>query len=328
MDITIFSPQELPWVRRLLITVAANPASLTQREQQFLQAIVALHQGNAELIDESSVMPSQIDRHIVHPHHRKRLLQLAIVMAMVDFKTTRHQQQTLRAIAQALAVKEPGLRVLLAAASGHPLLARIELTRRLMSNLLAPVYHEAGWVGVKKFIGPLFFQKGGEDAALAERFHQLRILPQDTLGYAFWKHCTQRQFHFPGEAGAISERVVFHDFGHVLSGYDTNPQGEIQQGAFQAGFVRKDGFVFLLFVILHFHWGIKITPVADAHIGLFDIPLVIHALQRGSACNVDLSDHWNFWEVVDLPLTEVRNHYGIPPLYPSLLLKNPEKSCL
>jgi hypothetical protein len=36
----------------------------------------------------------------------------------------------------------------------------------------------------------------------------------------------------------------------------------------------QDGFVFLLFVILHFHRGIQITPVADAQIGLFDIPLV------------------------------------------------------
>jgi hypothetical protein len=52
-----------------------------------------------------------------------------------------------------------------------------------------------------------------------------------------------------------------------------------------------------IFVILHFHCGIKITPVVDADVGLFDIPLVMHALQRGVACKVDLSDRWNFWEV-------------------------------
>ncbi|WP_347339530.1 hypothetical protein, partial [Planktothrix sp. FACHB-1355] len=79
----------------------------------------------------------------------------------------------------------------------------------------------------------------------------------------------------------------------------------------------KDGFMFLLFSILHFHWAIKITPQADACEGLFDIPLVMQALQRGLACKVDLSDHWNFWEVVDMPLEEVRELYGIPPLCPS-----------
>jgi hypothetical protein len=72
--------------------------------------------------------------------------------------------------------------------------------------------------------------------------------------------------------------------------------------------------MFLLFVILHFHWGVKITPVADAAERLFDIPLVMRALQRGAACTVDLSDHWNFWDVVEVPLTEVRERYGIPPL--------------
>ncbi len=38
-------------------------------------------------------------------------------------------------------------------------------------------------------------------------------------------------------------------------------------GAFQAGFIREDGLAFLLFVILQFHWGIKITPVADSSEG-------------------------------------------------------------
>jgi hypothetical protein len=44
--------------------------------------------------------------------------------------------------------------------------------------------------------------------------------------------------------------------GHVLSGYDTDPDGEIQQAAFQAGFVRKDGFMFLFFGIAQFHLGL------------------------------------------------------------------------
>jgi len=80
-------------------------------------------------------------------------------------------------------------------------------------------------------------------------------------------------------------------------------------------------------VILLFHWGIKITPVADPSEGLFDIPLVIHALQRGAACTVDLSNRWNFWEVVNLPLQEVRDRYGIPPFCPSSLSTTHEKVC-
>ncbi len=59
-------------------------------------------------------------------------------------------------------------------------------------------------------------------------------LPERTLGYAFWQNYTQNHFPFPGQAGGIPERLVFQDLGHLLSGYDTTPVGEIQQGAFPA----------------------------------------------------------------------------------------------
>jgi hypothetical protein len=49
-----------------------------------------------------------------------------------------------------------------------------------------------------------------------------------------------------------------------------DPQGEIQQASFQAGFARTDGFVFLLFGILQFHLGLRVTPIAKGQHGLFD----------------------------------------------------------
>jgi ubiquinone biosynthesis protein Coq4 len=106
---------------------------------------------------------------------------------------------------------------------------------------------------------------------------------------------------------------VYHDFAHVLAGYDTNPEGEIQQGAFQAGNRREDGFLFLLFVLVQFHLGVKITPVAEPQRGLFDVPRIMRAVERGAACKVDLTDNWNFWDVVNVPLEQLRTQYGIAP---------------
>ena len=130
----------------------------------------------------------------------------------------------------------------------------------------------------------------------------------------FWEHCTKNRFGVPGEKGGIPERMVFHDFGHVLAGYDTRPEGEIQQGAFQGGFVREDGFAFLMFAIIQFHLGVKVTPVADSQIGLFDVPKVLRAAHRGAACKVDLSDHWDPFAVADVPVEQLRAEYGIPAL--------------
>ncbi|MEB3178745.1 MAG: hypothetical protein VKL59_06930 [Nostocaceae cyanobacterium] len=317
MDIAIFSPEELPLVLATLTTVAAKPQGLTPLEEQFLQVVNQLHQGDVTVNHLSPIPTTKVAEIITEPHHRQRLLQMAMVMAMVDGDITPCQQKALYSLAETLNVSEQGLRVLHTAANGHKLLARIDMTRRIMSKFMGAAYQEEGFVGIKKIVTPLI--GSGEDSEVAWKYRQLGLLPKGTLGRVYWEHCTRQRFSFPGEAGGIPERMVFHDFGHILSGYGTDPQGEIQQGAFQAGFIRKDGFVFLLFVILQFHWGVKITPVADAYQGLFNIPLVMHALQRGAACKVDLSDNWNFWEVVDLPVEELRQRYGIPPFsLPSL----------
>jgi hypothetical protein len=108
--------------------------------------------------------------------------------------------------------------------------------------------------------------------------------------------------------------MVFHDFGHILAGYDTTPGGEIQQGAFQGGFVREDGFAFLMFAIIQFHLDIKVTPVSPGYAGLFDVPKVLHAAQRGAGCRVDLSGHWDPFAVADAPLEQIRAEYGVPAL--------------
>ena len=108
--------------------------------------------------------------------------------------------------------------------------------------------------------------------------------------------------------------LIFHDLGHVLSGYSTDPQGEIQQAAFQAGFARRDGFTFLLFGILQFHLALRITPVAKGYRGLFDVPAVLTALHRGAACKVDLTEDYDLFANKDRSLETVRAELGIPPL--------------
>ncbi|MDF2388747.1 hypothetical protein JMG10_45455 [Nostoc ellipsosporum NOK] len=312
MDIFVFSPQELPLVLGTLITVAAKPEALTQPEKLFLQIVNQLHQGNVAINNLFPVTPTQVAEVITQPHQRKRLLQMAMVMAMVDSEITPTQQKKLRSLADALCINEQGLRMLHKAVNEYKLLAHMDMRRRLMGKLMSGTDQQEGIFGIKKLLAPFLNQ--GEDSEIAWKYRQLGLLPEGTLGRVFWEHCTQRHFSFPGEAGGIPERMIFHDFGHILSGYNTDPQGEIQQAAFQAGFIGDDGFVFLLFVILHFHWGTQITPIADADMALFDIPLIMQALERGVACKVDLSDDWNFWEVVDVPVQELRDRYGILPL--------------
>jgi RNA polymerase sigma factor (sigma-70 family) len=123
----------------------------------------------------------------------------------------------------------------------------------------------------------------------------------------------------PEERAAFLLRDVFGcDYdeiarAHVLNGYETNPAGEIQQGSFQGGNRREDGFFFIQFVLLQFHQGIKLTPIAKAEVGYFDPVNVLWAIHRGAMCRVDVTHQWNHWPLMPLGLEEARRQIGLLP---------------
>lgn len=314
MDLVVFSPEELPVALRALANVARANGSITSAETALFDTLAQLH-GSAAPAEFAPVRPEEVSAALRGKHQRHRLLQLAIVTAMTDGDPTPAQESAVRALAEALGEQEAGLTLLHDVAKKQAGLARFDLLRRMMLDgrfLGDSTGEKLGSFGkmVRALSG---FSK--EDEPLAWRFKSLGLLPEGTLGRAYWSFCTKRRFLFPGEPGkAILERTVFHDFGHVLSGYDTTLEGEMRMGSFQAGNRRDDGFVFLLFVLTQMHLGIDVNPaVQDKRGGLFDPPSVLEAVARGAACKVDLSEHWDFWAVVDRPLAELRREYGIRP---------------
>ena len=310
MDLVVLSPQETPYALRALHDVVASTGTITPAERRFIEVVAELHGLKADVDSLTTIAPGEVAEVITEPHQRKRVVQLATIAAMVEGDVTPAEASAVKRLAAALAVEEAGLKVLDEIAADHQFLTRFDMMRRIMGKFGTKAYQEEGFAGVRKMLAPM---TGQQDHAVAWKYKQLGLLPEGTLGREFWEHCTKNRFAVPGEKGGIPERLVFHDFGHVLAGYDTNPEGEIQQGAFQAGFVRRDGFAFLMFAVIQFHLGVKITPVADAERGLFDVAKVLRAAQRGAACAVDLSDHWNPVEVTHLPLEEVRTRFRIPP---------------
>ena len=313
MELAFLKPQQIPVALAALQSVASGHGRLTEPERSLLDLVAEMHGARFDIDALPRLDPVSLAATVEDPHQRKRLVQMAVVMAMVDGDVSPAQAKAVRSMAEALEVDEASLKVLHEVANDSKLLTRVHMMRRLMGRFVGEVHQLEGISGVKKFLSPLFLG-GGEDPQVAWRYKQLGLLPQGTVGRAYWEFCTSRRFGFPGEAGGIPERMVFHDFGHVLSGYDTDAEGEIQQGAFQAGFTRTDGFSFLLFVIVQFHLGIKVTPIAEARTGLFDVRKVIRAAERGAACRDDLSARWDHWAWVELPVEEARERLAIPPL--------------
>lgn len=312
MDIDPFFPSERHIVLRALRTAASGAGPVSADVADFLDAYRGIvgYPGPVDALDP--VDPRAVAATVTSPHARKRLVQLAAVAALVTRPVRRESAAYVRALAKVLDAHDPVVPVLDALSRGAVFRARLLTMRRMFRVIMKEAYASEGLLGPLRFFAAMWLKVTVNKERLWS-YKRLGLLPEGTLGREFWKHVTERGFGFPGELRGIPQAVAYHDVGHVLTGYGTEPDGEIRQGAFQAGNRRQDGFVFLQFVLLQFHQGIKITPIAPAFTGHFDAHEVLAALHRGSRCNVDITHQWDYWQLMLLPLQQARAEIGLLP---------------
>jgi len=312
MDIAIFPAQELQLVLSALRDVACSNDRFSEAEAQMLEGLARLHGQEVRADELRFTTLDELARVVTDPHRRKRAVQLAIIVSLIEGQPDERASQAVSRLARALEVDDEGLRVLDRVAHGRAMLARIDMVRRVQRF----AQHGGGPNFLKVAIPTLL--GFGQNEPLAARYQALAELPVGTLGHGLYQHYRNNDFALPGEKGGLPELLLFHDVGHVVSGYGVDPQGEIQQAAFQAGFARTDGFVFLLFGILQFHLGLRVTPIAKGQHGLFDVPKVLAALQRGASCQIDFSDHFDFFRYAPERLDVLRERWGVPTTQVSL----------
>jgi ubiquinone biosynthesis protein Coq4 len=157
------------------------------------------------------------------------------------------------------------------------------------------------------------------DPDLAARYDALGTLAPGTFGRAFWEIYKQNGYAFPGQEQGVNARFgTPHDSTHVLSGYDTSPQGEILVSTFTAGMHPKlpmEGHI--LPVIFSWHLGIEINAFAKSARNQLDAEKFWVAWVRGSQMKIDLfAPDWEFWNVIDERVDTVRARYQVPNLDP------------
>lgn len=294
-----------------LKAVATAHGEFTEEERSAIEAIAGLLGVRADLDQLPETPPDAIADVLPDPAWRERLVQAAIVVAVMDGEATKDEAALIDRYAKALGVNEPRQKNLHQVIGGHMLRLRIDLVRRfpIMRQLFSETWSEEGLPGVWRLVKA--FRGQAVDPALAWKHKELGLLPEGTLGREFWKHMTREHFAFPGEPGGIATRACHHDLTHVLCGYGTDPEGECQIAAFYAGYKREDPFAFIFSTLLMFQLGIKLSPIATPAKLKWHPDLVLRALQRGAGVTRDLTDHWDYFEDVALPIAEVRRKYGI-----------------
>lgn len=296
-------------------TVVRADGRLDAHEASLLGAVArALGVDEARETPEP-VTPETVAGAITDPSHRERLVQAMLVAALIDGEITAAERALVEDYAAALGVDEPRLHSLQRIMDGELRCLQFDILRRspMVSDVIRHAWETRGLGGAWKTLAPLLPGRSlAQDAALAQRYLDLGALPAGTFGREYFDHMRARGFTLPGQAGGFPEGFIKHDLCHVLGGYDTDPCGECEVGAFIAGFLKRDPFGYLFMLLLHLHLGINIFEGDATGTFGFDPDRVLAALERGLRVNRDLyAVDFDWWPHFPRPLAEVRADFGI-----------------
>lgn len=314
MDIDVFDPTELNTVFRVLRRALSPADTLDARERAFIDTYARITGHAVSPADLEPIAPDAV--HIADAHPRKRLLQLAAIATLLSQPVRPASLEFLKALAHQLATHDPVIEVIAALNRGQHRKVRLLAMRRAMRVMFKEAWLGEGAWGVLRLFGAMALQAAVNKDKLWQ-YKRLGMLPEGSLGREYFKHMVGNGFPFPGEPAGIADSVTYHDVLHVLAGHEATPMGEIQQGSFQGGNRREDGFFFIQFVLLQFHQGVKVTPATEGQFGHFDPVKVLWAIHRGSQCPIDMTHQWNFWPLMGLPLGEARAQCGLLPHWPA-----------
>lgn len=258
-----------------------------------------------------SITPSELALAFPDPSRRERALQAMILMALVDGDVTGTEVALVSSFAKELGIDEPRVQNLRHVAEGRLRTLWLDLARRSFARpIFERTLKEKGVRGVWKIVGPMMGL--AQDPELARRYIALGELPEGTLGHAYFRFIVDNDLGFPGE-GIVAEEGVWHDVTHVISGYDTTPEGELSVVSFIAGYTREDPFFWLFTIVLQFHLGIQVSPYSPGAVGHFDAGLVLRALRRGMDVTRDLSKGFDPFPEFEKPLELVRREMNVLP---------------
>jgi hypothetical protein len=307
-------------IRALAMVARAANQGLGQPQRALLDAIQQVVTDTHEDIEAlKEISPDELAPVITAPASALQLTRLMVVVAMADGPPSTNQVSLISDFAAALQVDEPAVKVIGHLAKGRRMRFRLAFLRRshIRHYFRNTVRMSGSRLSVIRAL--LIFRGAMGEPARASRFRALEHLPEDTLGHQFFRHCVDADLAFPGEKGGFPEGAIYHDVTHVLSGYDTSPEGELKNAAFQAGYTKDDHdfFTWLISIVLHAA-RVNVTPFPMPVIpGLLGQPGlaidILRELERGKSVRLDLGDRWDFWEYAELPIQVARERLGVIP---------------
>lgn len=315
MHLMEMAPSSVPWVLRAMRAVAESDGETHPLESQMIEVAARLCAREGDAPVDWKILepcgPEVLGDAGLGPKDAERLLQACILVALLDGEIAPAELASIRAFASATGIHEPRVRNLAQLAKGATLSMWVDLARRSFARgVFEDMFEREGLKGIWKIVGPMLGR--AQDPELARRYIALGELPENTTGHAYFRFLVDNELPFPGEKGAVSDAGLWHDLSHVIGGYGTDPQGELDVVCFIAGFSRADPFFWLYTIILQFHLGVRVSPYSQGGEGYFDPAHFEKAFSRGAKLKVDLSEPgFDPWPYFPRDLTEVREELGL-----------------
>ncbi len=304
---------------RAMKTLAAANGPMRPAQRALLEAAkkVLLHV-DADLDALPAITPAELAAGFPASELRQQFVHGMVVVSLADGVPTRETVAKVDAFTQALGVKATEISDLRRLAEQHMLIFKLDFLRRSqIGDIFKNQLEQHGPLGLVK--GVLTMRGVMEEPALAARYRAWEKLPPETLGHSLITFYDKNGFSLPGERKGFPEAGLWHDLCHVLGDYGTEPEGEVQVASFSAGFKRHRPFYLIMFSLMIFSAGVNVRPSNEDYTttGVLGKPGVAEAMfaaiERGSQVNTDLSDKWDYWADVALPIDEVRRKYNIRP---------------
>lgn len=321
MDFITPDHEQAELICRAIKTVITCERPMTAAQLELWTTVQSQLFGEAISVDSvEPITPEAFAEALPDAGLRDQAISAMIVHRLVCGSSTPGESACLNKYASACGVTQQLVQNLETFSKGETLRMRLDFMRNShIAQSLKQNVHKDGILETLAEIG-VSMGRLNENKALSSRYEALEKLPKHTVGNHLWQFYIDSGFSFPGQNGSLPEFMIYHDMTHILSGYGTTPEGEIQVGGFTGGYKKHQGLHVIFFVLMAFNSGLVMVPTGGkgglrGRMNSKDMPgLFAKALARGSKMTVDLSDGWDWWSVMDRPIDEIREEYNIPPL--------------
>jgi len=210
-------------------SAAAAPGGLLPVQRSLIMAMTAAMTGHTVTLDDRPVLsPTEFATAVARRTlpFRARMVQYMVLCALLLHPIPEEVADNVASYARELEVEEGMVRVAGEFAHGSLGLAAVDFVRNGYEGTWNEEASSAAVHSSRVLQDAWEFSVS--DPELAAQWAALEHLPPDSIGRGVWEMYQSRGFTFPGAPGSAPPLLAQHDWVHVLGGYGTTVESEVE----------------------------------------------------------------------------------------------------